>query len=100
MSSRSRTSPPRTSSPWNAARAGERYIAGGVNLTLAELWRLIARAAGRPERTFRLPYAVAAAAARVDAVRVWATGGTPAIPLEGVRMGRLADVLVEREGDG
>ena len=70
-------------------RAGERYISGGVNLTLAELWRLIARAAGMPERTFRLPYAIAAAAARVDAVRVWATGGVPAIPLEGVRMGRL-----------
>jgi dihydroflavonol-4-reductase len=69
--------------------AGERYIAGGVNLTLAELWRLIARAAGRPERTVRLPYALAAVAARADAVRVWATGGAPAIPLEGVRMGRL-----------
>jgi dihydroflavonol-4-reductase len=69
--------------------AGERYIAGGVNLTLAEMWRLISRAAGKPERAFRLPYAVAAAAARVDAVRVWATGAIPAIPLEGVRMGRL-----------
>ncbi len=69
--------------------AGERYIAGGVNLPLAELWRLISRAAGKPERAFRLPYAVAAAAARVDAVRVWATGAIPAIPLEGVRMGRL-----------
>jgi len=70
-------------------RPGERYIAGGVNLTLAELWGLISRAAGRPERTFRLPYAIAAAAARVDGFRVRLTGGTPAIPLEGVRMGRL-----------
>ena len=70
-------------------RPGERYIAGGVNLTLAELWRLIARAAGRPERTYRLPYAIAVAAARVDAVRVRITGGVPAVPLEGVRMGRL-----------
>jgi dihydroflavonol-4-reductase len=70
-------------------RSGERYIAGGVNLTLAELWRLIARAAGRPPRTFRLPYAIAAAAARVDSARVRVTGGQPAIPLEGVRMGRL-----------
>jgi dihydroflavonol-4-reductase len=68
---------------------GERYIAGGVNLTLAELWRLIARAAGTAQRTVRLPYAVAATAARVDAVRVRITGGQPAIPLEGVRMGRL-----------
>ena len=70
-------------------RAGERYIAGGVNLTLAEMWRLIARAAGKPERAFRLPYAIAVAAARVDAVRVRVTGAVPAIPLEGVRMGRL-----------
>jgi dihydroflavonol-4-reductase len=70
-------------------RPGERYIAGGVNLTLAELWRLIARAAGRPERTYRLPYPVAVAAARVDATRVRVTGGVPAVPLEGVRMGRL-----------
>jgi dihydroflavonol-4-reductase len=70
-------------------RTGERYIAGGVNLTLAEFWRLIARAAGRTERTYRLPYAIAAAAARVDAARVRITGGAPAVPLEGVRMGRL-----------
>jgi dihydroflavonol-4-reductase len=70
-------------------RAGERYIAGGVNLTLAEMWRLISRGAGKPERAFRLPYAIAVAAARVDAVRVLATGAVPAIPLEGVRMGRL-----------
>jgi dihydroflavonol-4-reductase len=32
---------------------------------------------------------VAATAARVDALRVRITGGQPAIPLEGVRMGRL-----------
>jgi dihydroflavonol-4-reductase len=70
-------------------RPGERYIAGGVNLTLAEFWRLIARAAGRPERTYRLPYAIAVAAARVDAARVRITGSVPAVPLEGVRMGRL-----------
>jgi dihydroflavonol-4-reductase len=70
-------------------RPGERYIAGGVNLTLTELWRLIALAAGRPERTFRLPYPIAAAAARFDGARVRLTGATPTIPLEGVRMGRL-----------
>jgi dihydroflavonol-4-reductase len=70
-------------------RLRERYIAGGVNLSLAELWRLIARAAGRPARAFPLPYVIAAAAARVDAVRTRVTGGSPAIPLEGVHMGRL-----------
>lgn len=70
-------------------RPRERYIAGGVNLSLAELWRLIARAAGRRSRTFPLPYAVAAAAARVDGIRVRIAGGVPAIPIEGVHMGRL-----------
>ena len=67
----------------------ERYIAGGVNVSLAELWRLIAHAAGRRARVVRLPYAIAAAAARVDEARARITGGSPAIPLEGVRMGRL-----------
>jgi len=68
---------------------GERYIAGGVNLSLAELWRLVAHAAGRGTRVVRLPYAIAAAAARVDEARARITGGAPVVPLEGVRMGRL-----------
>jgi dihydroflavonol-4-reductase len=70
-------------------RARERYIAGGVNLSLAEFWRLISRAAGRRARTFPLPYSIAAAAARADGVRVHITGGVPAVPIEGVHMGRL-----------
>jgi dihydroflavonol-4-reductase len=71
-------------------RVGDRYIAGGVNLTLAELWRLVGRAAGRRHpRAFRLPYAVATAAGLVDAARTRLTGGAPTVPLEGVRMGRL-----------
>ncbi len=67
----------------------ERYILGGVNLSLAELWRLIARAAGQPARVVPLPYAIAAAAAHADELRVRLTGGTPLVPLEGVHMGRL-----------
>jgi dihydroflavonol-4-reductase len=70
-------------------RSRERYIAGGVNLSLAEVWRLISRAAGRRARTIPLPYAVAAAAARADGLRVRITGGVPAVPIEGVHMGRL-----------
>jgi dihydroflavonol-4-reductase len=70
-------------------RSQERYIAGGVNLSLAELWRLILRAAGRRAATFPLPYAIAATAARVDQLRVRITGAEPAVPLEGVHMGRL-----------
>jgi dihydroflavonol-4-reductase len=70
-------------------RPRERYIAGGVNLSLAECWRLIATTAGRRARTVPLPYAIAAAAARFDDLRVRITGGAPVVPLEGVRMGRL-----------
>jgi dihydroflavonol-4-reductase len=40
-------------------RRGERYLLGGANLTLAEVFALIARAAGRPAPRLRLPYAVA-----------------------------------------
>ena len=80
-------------------RAGERYIAGGVNLSLAEMWRLIARAAGKPERTFRLPYAIAMAAARVDAVRVRMTGAVPGDSARRGAHGPSRDVLVERESD-
>ena len=67
----------------------ERYIAGGVNLSLAELWRLIARAAGLRGRIVPMPYAFAAAAAHADDLRVRLTGAAPAVPLEGVHMGRL-----------
>jgi dihydroflavonol-4-reductase len=40
-------------------RSGERYLLGGTNLTLAEVFGLIARAAGRRPPRIRLPYVVA-----------------------------------------
>ena len=40
-------------------RVGERYLLGGTNLTLAEVFELIARAAQRRPPRLRLPYAVA-----------------------------------------
>ncbi len=70
-------------------RPRERYIAGGVNLSLAECWRLIASVAGRRARTLPLPYAIAAAAAGFDDLRVRLTGASPVVPVEGVHMGRL-----------
>jgi len=70
-------------------RPRQRYLAGGVNLTLAELFRLIARAAGKRAPALRMPYALAAAAGVVDEIRCRITGGEPSIPREGVRMGRL-----------
>ena len=46
-------------------RAGERYLLGGVNLTLAEVFALIAQAAGRRPPRLKLPYAAARAMAGV-----------------------------------
>jgi dihydroflavonol-4-reductase len=46
-------------------RTGERYILGGVDLTLDEVFGLIAAAAGRPRPRLRVPYAAAQALARL-----------------------------------
>jgi len=69
-------------------RPRERYLCGGVNVTLADLMGLIARAAGRRGPALRMPYTLAAAAARADELRCRIVGGEPRIPIEGVRMGR------------
>jgi dihydroflavonol-4-reductase len=45
--------------------AGERYLAGGVNLTLADAFAAIARLAGRPPPVVSLPFAAARALAAV-----------------------------------
>jgi dihydroflavonol-4-reductase len=45
-------------------RIGERYLLGGVDLTLRELFGAVADLAGRPRPRLRLPYAAARALAR------------------------------------
>jgi dihydroflavonol-4-reductase len=67
---------------------GERYLVGGRNLSLRELFETIASAAGRPGPRIRLPYPVALIAGTVDEARCRLLGGEPSVPLEGVRMGR------------
>lgn len=47
---------------------GEKYLLGGVDLTLAELFGAVARLAGRRRPRMRVPYPVAAAAARAGMV--------------------------------
>ena len=46
-------------------RAGERYLLGGVNLTLAELFAAIARIAGRARPRVKVPYPVTVGAAQL-----------------------------------
>lgn len=69
------------------ARTGERYILGGENLTLDAIWALLAQITGRPLPRWRIPNALALAAAHVDELRCRILPAAhPAVPLEGVRM--------------
>jgi dihydroflavonol-4-reductase len=47
---------------------GERYLLGGVNLPLEELFAAVAALAGRPRPLLRVPYAVALAASKAGLV--------------------------------
>jgi dihydroflavonol-4-reductase len=69
-------------------RAGEKYILGNANLSLAEIGGLLAELTGRKPPRVRVPYVVAwSAAACLEGV-ARLTGGTPAVPLAAVRMAR------------
>jgi dihydroflavonol-4-reductase len=49
---------------WERGRCGERYILGGADLTLRELFAAIADLAGRPRPRLRVPHAATQALAR------------------------------------
>ena len=69
-------------------RAGERYILGSENLTLAQVLGVLAAISGRPAPTVQLPYAVAYAAGVVTTAWARVTGKPPRAPLDAVRMAR------------
>jgi dihydroflavonol-4-reductase len=69
-------------------RIGERYIIGGENLTMDEIWQMLSEITGRPIPRWRAPYALALAAAYVDELRCRATRAAPDVPLEGVKLSR------------
>jgi len=70
-------------------RIGERYIIGGENLSMDEIWQMLSEITGRPMPSWRAPYALALAAAYVDEARCRLNpSATPLAPLEGVRMSR------------
>ncbi|MBV9717910.1 MAG: NAD-dependent epimerase/dehydratase family protein [Candidatus Eremiobacteraeota bacterium] len=68
--------------------AGERYIVGGENLSMDEIWAMLANVTGKPMPSWRAPYALALAASYADELRCRITGAVPAVPVEGVRMAR------------
>jgi len=64
-----------------------RYLVGGENLTLDQVWRLLADVTGRRAPRWRIPYPAAVCAGSADELRcrLWPRA-RPRVPLEGVRM--------------
>jgi dihydroflavonol-4-reductase len=67
----------------------ERYLLGGENLMLSDLWRALASICRRPAPTREIPYAVALGFGWMEELRCrLQRGSRPLAPLEGVRMAR------------
>ena len=69
-------------------RAGERYILGSENLTLAQILEMLARITGRKAPTVKLPYAAAYCAGVCSTAWAGITGTPPRVPIDAVRMAR------------
>ncbi|MGH9735521.1 MAG: hopanoid-associated sugar epimerase [Candidatus Acidiferrales bacterium] len=69
-------------------RIGERYILGGVNMTLKQILDVLSRIAGRRAPRVRMPHAVALAAGYADQWFSRIAGREPQISVEGVKMSR------------
>jgi dihydroflavonol-4-reductase len=67
---------------------GERYVIGGENFSMDEIWAMLADITGRPMPRWRAPYALALVAAYIDDAWCRVTGATAAVPIEGVRLSR------------
>jgi dihydroflavonol-4-reductase len=68
---------------------GERYILGGENLLLADIWQILSEITEWPLPAWRIPDPVLTALAYADELRCrLVPGAEPAIPVEGVRMAR------------
>ncbi|AAR34017.1 NAD-dependent epimerase/dehydratase family protein [Geobacter sulfurreducens] len=69
-------------------RIGEKYILGHENLTLREIFALLARLTGIPAPRVRLPHTPILMAAYVNEALAKLTGKEPLIPLAGVQMAK------------
>lgn len=70
-------------------RIGERYLIGGENLQLTDIWTRLADICGRPAPTRQIPYRLAAAFGWADELRCRVfRDQQPLVPLEGVHMAR------------
>ena len=69
-------------------RVGERYILGGENLRLKDLFDLLSQETGAPTPRFKTPYAVAFAFGLFDTARARLFKREPIAPIDAVRMAR------------
>jgi dihydroflavonol-4-reductase len=67
---------------------GQRYILGGVNMQLKEIFDALEKITGRRAPSLCIPHGVAIAVASISELIARATGTDPAVPLEGARMAR------------
>jgi len=70
------------------ARAGRKNIRGNQNLSLSEIFGMLARLTGHPAPRIRVPWALAWCGALGMEAVARLTGGVPAVPLTAVRMAR------------
>jgi dihydroflavonol-4-reductase len=68
--------------------AGDRYILGSENLTLAQILQKLATITGRKAPTTQIPYAVAYCAGACSTAWAGVTGKPPRVPLDAVRMAK------------
>jgi dihydroflavonol-4-reductase len=69
-------------------RLGERYILGSQNLTLHEIFEILAAITGRPAPRTRIPWTVAYIAGVFSTTWAGITGHEPRVPVDAVRMAR------------
>jgi dihydroflavonol-4-reductase len=67
---------------------GQKYILGGVNMQLKEIFDALAAITGRRSPWIRMPHAVAIGVAHVSEIAGRLTRTDPMVPLEGARMAR------------
>jgi dihydroflavonol-4-reductase len=69
-------------------KPGERYILGGENLTLKEIFALLEELSGVKAPTMQISHGVAMAFARLESLIAGVTGKPPRAPIDAVRMAK------------
>lgn len=67
---------------------GEKYILGNRNMTLKDIFDILAKITGIKAPKIRIPHSIAIGAAIFDSTTATILGRTPEIPIEGVLMSR------------